>query len=212
MYLCSQELIKEGAMMEQEGIPPAIPDLVFIDAILLSHRLGYVRFTEQKAALLASARAATDAISFMQAMDNFGVGDRSRLHSFLGEFLAAPAYYRAQYPTILGLHAKDEAPPSFLDNANVLFLVEPMLTPEQQEVLYDAYWWFSRNHQPFFFDVKKGRLIGVYSSAPQDNASTLERFEDYLFRLVNHSSQRVRQRYEGFPTEIVLAILKRAFL
>lgn len=190
----------------------ALPDFVFIDAILLAYRHGRLCFAEQKKALLAAAHAATDAITFMTALENFGVGRQSQLHAFVGEFLAAPAYYRALYPAMLGLRRENEPAESFLNNQRVLFLVEPVLSDAQQKHFFDAYWWFSHNHQPVYHDPKKGYQIGIYATDPQDNASTLPRFESYLLRLVNHSSQRIRDRFEGFPTEIVLAILKRAFL
>ena len=108
---------------------------------------------------------------------------------------------------------KDGAPAeSFLENMYVPFLLEAVLSLKQQKQFYEDYWWFVHNHQPEYFDPKKGKMIGAYATAPQDNASVLARFEDYLLRLVNHSAQQVRSRYEDFPLDIVLAILKRAFL
>lgn len=188
------------------------PDFLFIDAILLAYRLGRVRYEEQKASLLAAARAATDAITFLAALENFGVGRRTQLYRFVGEILSAPASFRAQYPGMIGLRREGEAAESFLGNLRVLFLVEPVLTGKQQELFYEAYWWFVRNHQASFFDPKKGLVIGVYATEPKNNASTLPRFEDYLFRLVNHTTQRIRTRFENFPADIVCAILHRAFV
>jgi len=187
------------------------PDYQFIDAILFAYRLGYVRYDEQKAALLAAARVATDAISFMTALENFGVSRRSQLHSFVGKVLAAPGYYRAQYPQMLGLRREGEEVLSFLNNNFVLFVVEPVLTHKQQELFFDAYWWFVRNHNSSYYDPKKGPCIGTYATDPQDNASTILRFEKYLYGLVNHKTQKVAKLYEGFPADIVMAIYKRAF-
>lgn len=187
------------------------PDFVFIDTILIAYRLGRVRHEEQKAALLAAARAATDAVSFLSALENFGVGRRTELHRFAGEILASPARFRAQYPRVVGLRSEGQPAEPFLSNQYVLFLVEPVLTRKQQELFFDTYWWFVRNHEPYYFDPKRGRVIGAYATEPKDNASILTRFEDYLRRLASHSSQRVRSNFEGFPTDIVCAILQRAF-
>ena len=191
---------------------PLPPDYRFIDAILFAYRMGYVRQEEQKAALLAAARAATDAITFMTALENFGVDRRSQLHSVVGKVLAAPDYYRAQYPQMLGLQREGEAAQPFLNNNLVLFLVEPVLTFKQKELLFDAYWWFVRNHNSSYYDTKKGQCIGVYSSESKDNAATVQRFEKYLSSLMNHPSKKVASLYEGFPADIVMAIYKRAFV
>lgn len=190
----------------------AVPDFLFIDGILLAYRLGQIRYEEQKMALVAAARAATDAISFLSALENFGVGRQTQLHRFLGEYLSAPASYRARYPRVLGLRAEGEEAEPFLDNVYALSLPEAVLMPKQRQLFIDTYWWFVHNHQPEFFDIKKGRCIGAYASEPRDNASALARFEDYLARLVNHRTQTVRRRFEDFPADIVVAILKRAFL
>ena len=50
---------------------------MWIDPLLLAYRLGHVRSDEEKTALLAAARAATDAIGYMTAVVNFGVPERS---------------------------------------------------------------------------------------------------------------------------------------
>ena len=63
--------------------PTVAPDYLFIDAMLLAYRLGRVRYEAQKKALLAAMRAGEDSISFMQALENFGVGRRSELHAFI---------------------------------------------------------------------------------------------------------------------------------
>lgn len=186
-------------------------DFVFIDALLLAYRHGCVRRDEQKASLLAATRAAKDALTFMTAIENFGVGRHTALYTFIGKYLSSPSYYRAQYSVMLGLRREGEPAESFLHNQRVLFLVEPVLTARQQDLFYNTYWWFCNNHRPTYFDSKKEFRKGIYATEPQDNVSTLQRFEDYLLRLVNHSSQRIRKRYEGFPADIVLAILKRAF-
>ena len=199
-------------MEQQQTVQQTTPDFLFIDAILLSYRLGRVRYEEQKVALLAAARAAKDAIGFMNALENFGVGRRSQLHRFIGEFLAAPSHFRTQYPSVLGLRRDGEKTESFLGNQRVLFFVEAVLTHKQQKVFYDTYWWFVHNHQTYYFDPQKGQMMGVYATVPQDNASTLARFETYILQLVQSQTKYVRLRYEGFPTDIVLAILKRAFL
>lgn len=187
------------------------PDLMWIDPLLLAYRLGHVRSDEEKTALLAAARAATDAIGYMTAVVNFGVPERSRLHQLLGKIVAAPAYYRAQYPTILGLHQKDEPVESFLGNMRVLSLVEAVLTFQQQQLFYDAYWWFVHNHQPLVIDAKKMQRIGLYADEPKDNASTVIRFQEYLTQLMNHRNKTMRDRFKPFPADIVMAILKRAF-
>lgn len=180
--------------------------------ILLAYRMGQVRHEEQLQAMLAAAQVATDAMSYLTALENFGIVRHSALYALVGKLLAAPNYYRNLYANMLGLHKEGEVRASFLNNNQVLFLVEPVLTHKQQALFYDTYWWFSHNHQPIFNDTKKGATIGLYATEPKDNASTLERFEEYLNHLVNHKTQRIRERYEGFPTEIVLAILQRAFL
>ena len=188
------------------------PDFLFIDPLLLAYRLGHVRFEQQKEALLAAARAAKDAMSYLYAVENFGVGRGSQLFTFLGQVLSAITYYRNKYPDVLGLRPDGAEPESFLDNIRVLNLVEPVLKPEQNKHFYDAYWWFSNHHQPTFFDAKKGRSIGIYSTDPKDNASVVPRFEEYINNLINHKTQRVRARFEGFPLDIVMALLQRAFL
>ncbi len=188
------------------------PDYVFIDTILLAYRLGHVRYAEQKAAMIAAARTATDAISVLTTLDQLGVGKRSDLYTLVGKILSAPSYYRAQHSMVLGLRSAGQEPPSFLDNEQVLFLAEPVLTGKQQKLFYETYWWFSHNYQPSFCDPKRGHCIGVYATDPKDNASVVANFEDYLSRLMNHSSQRIRERYEDFPADIIMAILKRAFL
>lgn len=199
-------------MSELQAKNPTAPDFVFIDVILLAYRLGYVQHPEQKVSLILAARTATDAISFLEAMENLGIGRRAQLYGFAGKVLAAPAYYRAQYPNVLGLRREGEEADSFLRNTHVLPLVEGVLTIRQQKSFYDAYWWFTQNHEPVFTDLKRGNCIGTYATDPQDNASTLERFEDFLLRQVNHKSKSIRERFEGFPVDIVIAILRRAFL
>lgn len=189
----------------------SVPDILFIDTILFAYRLGHVRHKEQKVALLAATRAAKDAISFLTALENFGVGRQTELYRVVGEILSAPSFYRAQYPGMVGLRREGEAAASFLNNQYVLFLVEPVLDAKQRETFFGAYWWFVNNHQASYYDPRKGWIIGLYASEPQDNASTLLRFEAYLYRLANHKNKNVRDRYEGFPTDIVIAILRRAF-
>ena len=191
---------------------PSTPDLLYIDVLLLSYRLGRVRHGEERAALLAAAQAAHDSIGFMQALENFGITRGSRLHHLVGQFLAAPSYYRNHYSTILGIPEEGTARESFLSNVKVLYLVEPVLTDKQQKFFFDAYWWFSGNHEYTYDDKKKGHVIGVYATEPKDNASTLARFEDYLTRLQNHKTQLMRERWKDFPIGIVLAILRRTFL
>lgn len=185
---------------------------MLIDPLLLAYRQGFVRCDEEKIALLAAARAASDAIGYMTAVVNFGVRERSRLHQFLGKIVAAPAYYRAQYPMMLGLRRNDEPAESFLGSLRVLSLVEPVLTIRQQQLFYDAYWWFVNNHQPLLIDPKtKMQRIGLYADEPKDNAATLDRFQGYLTQLMNHKNINMRKRFENFPADIVMAILKRAF-
>ncbi|MBP5769900.1 MAG: hypothetical protein J6W75_00865 [Bacteroidaceae bacterium] len=193
-------------------MPSTVPDFLFLDAVSLAYRLGQIRYDEQRQALLAAAQTATDALSFMKIVEEHGVGQTSQLHSFLGHVLAAPAYYRATYTLMLGLRKEGEEAEPFLQSTKVLGLVEPFLTVRQRKLFYDAFWWFVRNHQPQFADSKKGMCIGAYATDPKDNASALVRFEDYLSYLVNHRSLAVRQRFDGFPTDIVIAILKRTFL
>lgn len=188
------------------------PDFLFIDTILLAYRLGRVSYEEQQAALLAAARAATDAMSFLTALENLGVGRRTQLFHFVGELLSAPNYYRAQYPTMLGLRHEGEPAPTFLNNPQVTTLVEPILTKKQQRTFFDAYWWFAHNHEATTHDIRNGQRMGLFADEPKDNAATLPRFEEYLQRLMNHKNMKIRQRYEGFPIDIVMAILNRAFL
>lgn len=187
------------------------PDFLFIDTVLAAFRLGHVKNEEQKAALWAAARVATDAISFLTALENFGVGRRTDLHHFAAQVLANPAYYRTHYPRIIGLWFKGEPIESFLQSNRPLMLTPAVLTKKQQDLFFEVYWWFVHQHQPRFYDAKKGAQVGIYANEPQDNASTLARFEDYMYRLVNHKTARIRQRFEGFPADIVVAILKRTF-
>ena len=199
-------------MIDAQPRNSSAPDYAFIDVILLAYRLGRARYNEQKVALLAAAQVATDALTFLTALENFGVGPRTQLHRFVGEILSSLPYYRAQYPAVLGLHREDETIESFLNNPRALSLVEGVLTVPQQNLLRESYWWFVRNHQPMYVDPKRGNCMGLYSTEPQDNASALERFKDYLTRMQQHKNQRIRSSYEGLPVGIVLAILKRAFL
>ena len=188
------------------------PDYLYIDALLLAYHLGKVRYEEQRVSLMNAMRTATDAITFLATLEGMGVGKRSKLNVFLCAYMASPAYYRAKYPLMLGLQRDGGVPEPFLRNQHVLFLCEPVLTATQRKLFYDTYWWFVHNHQPSFYNPKKGHCIGVYAIDPQDNDSTLARFEDYLYRLCNHKTQRVRDLFANFPTALVLAILKRAFL
>ena len=186
--------------------------LVLVDVILLAYRLGYMKHDEELSAMLAAARAADDAMGFLTALENFGVGRRSKLYAFASKILSAPAFYRTQYPLILGLRKEGEAAEPFLGSQRVPFLVEAILTKKQRTMFTEDYWWFVHNHQDFYLDKKNGRTIGAYAAAPQDNASVLARYEDHLMRLQNHSRKEVRERYETFPADFILAILKRAFL
>lgn len=188
------------------------PDYLFIDTILLAYRLGHVRYDEQRMALIAAARTATDTISFMTLLDNFGVRRQSRLHSLVGEIVVAPAYYRAMYPQMLGLRGEGQEAQSFLGNGQVLFLSEPLLSAKQQKLFFGTYWHFVRNYQDSFDDPKRGHCIGAYATYARDNASVLANFNDYLARLLNHTTQLVHKRYEGFPADIVMAVFERAFL
>lgn len=189
------------------------PDFLFIDTITFAYRMGHMRHEEVKAALLAAARAATDAITFMRALENFGVGRRSKLHAFCGEVLAAPAFYRAKYPIMLGLRQDGAPPEAFLKSQHVLFLAEPFLTKKQQGLLFDTYWWFVNQHSKTLFNPKTKTLsIGIYASEPTDNASVLARFEDCLLRLKTHKTTRIRASFEDFPADIIVAVHRRAFL
>lgn len=185
---------------------------LFTDAILLAYRLGHMRYDEQKRAMLTAAREATDPLTFMAALERYGIGSRSKAHAFVGKFLSAPAYYRAQHSLMLGIREEGQEPDPFLANQRVLFLVEGVLTAKQQDTFFKAYWWFVHNHKDQFFDPKKGQCIGMYATEPHDNPSTLARFADYLTRLADHRTQRIRTLFQDFPTDIVIAILRRAFL
>ncbi len=186
--------------------------LCFIDAIIMAYRAGYVRHDEQKTALIIAARAATDPLTFMTAMDTFGLARSTELHQYMGHILAAPEYYRQQNPHMLGLSTTGGQPESFLTNSQyVQFLVEPVLTQQQQQLFYNAYWWFVRNHEKQYYDQRKGMCIGKYALESRDNASAVARFEDYLSWLMNKSAKTVQKRYADFPADIVAAILKRAF-
>lgn len=205
-----------GEMNQQEvtgknGETGTAPDFLFIDPLMLAYRLGQVR-DEHKAAMIVAARIATDAISYMKALENRGIGVRTKLHHFVGEVLAAPDFYRMEYPRILGLRREGEQAEPFLRSSLPLFLSEAVLTAAQRKVFYDAYWWFVHNHQPVFSDLKKGQCIGAWATDPKDNAAVIPRFENYMQRLAAHKTQRVRALFEGFPVDIVLAILRRAFL
>ncbi len=187
------------------------PSFLFIDVILLAYRLGQIRYEEQKTALLKAAREATDAMSFMPLIEQYGITPRSYLYKFISKVLAAPVYYRDQYPLVLGIRRDGEEAEPFLNNLRVIHLVEGILTIKQQDSFNEAYWWFVHNHKPSFTDPKRGQFIGVYATDPQDNESTMKRFEDYLMHLVNHKNKTVRERFEDFPADIVLAILRRAY-
>ncbi|MCR4993899.1 MAG: hypothetical protein K6A32_00725 [Bacteroidales bacterium] len=188
------------------------PDLLFIDTIMLSYRLGWLRYEAQRQAMLKVAREATDPITYMSALERYGIGRKSTLHHFVGQILAAPAHYRSMYASALGIRAKDKEVPPFLANPLVLFLMEPLLGDKLQKTFFEGYWWFVNNHQPTFHDVRRGHFIGIYATDAKDNASTLERFEEYLIRMMNHSNQRIRARYENFPIDMAMPILRRAFL
>ncbi|MBP3829516.1 MAG: hypothetical protein ILA06_04315 [Bacteroidaceae bacterium] len=198
--------------MKLNRLSSTAPDYVFVDTILLAYRLGLVRHGEQRDALTAAARTATDAISFLTTLDAHGIKRHSRLYTLVSEILAAPAYYRAQYPLMLGLRSEGQEAPSFLSGGQALSLPEPLFTAKQQKLFYETYWWFVRNYQDAFYDPKRGHCIGAYANDPKDNSSVLANFNDYLSRLMGHSSQQIRERYEGFPADIVMAILERAFL
>ena len=126
--------------------------------------------------------------------------------------MAAADHWRSLYPGALGIRRQGEVAEPLLRSGRAAFLVEPVLNARQQQLFYDAYWWFVRNYQDAFYDPKRGHCIGAYATYPKDNAPVLANFNDYLSRLINHSSQRIRERYEGFPADIVIAILERAYL
>lgn len=196
--------------MAYQTFPPP-PDMRYIDALLLAYRLGHVRTAEQKQALIAASRAATDALSFFTALENFGVMRGTKLHSFVGEVMASPAVYRSRYARVVGMSDGSTPPERFLWSQYPLALVEAVLSEGEYKLFYRVYWWFTHNHQAQWYDPKKGQCIGRYATEPQDNASTLPRFEDFLYRLVHHTSERVRSRFDGFPADIVMGILRRAF-
>lgn len=189
-----------------------VPDFLFIDTIILAYRLGHVRYDEQKRVLLQAARTATDTISFMAAVESFGIGKRSKVHTAVGQLLSSHSYYRVKYARLLGIRSEGAEAEKFLDNPYVLFLTEGVLTYQQQQAMYKAYWWVVHNYRPVFVDAKKGRCIGMYATDPQDNASTLQHFEAHLNYLIHHKNQQICKPFEGFPADIVMAILRRAFL
>lgn len=189
-----------------------VPDFLLVDAILFTYRIGAVRYDEQKKVMLEEACTSMDAISFLNTLAQKGIGRNSRLARELGKFLSAPNYYRALYGSSLGIRSDGVAPEPFLGNQRAIFLVEPLLNSRQQKLFFNAYWWFVHNHQPFFNDVKRGRSIGVYATDPQDNASALERFDAYLLRQVHHQNKVIQKAYADFPADIVMAVLRRAFL
>ena len=189
----------------------SVPDFDFIDTVLLAYRLGHVRYDEQKTALLAAARAAKDAITFLTALENFGVGRRTQLLRAVGEILSAISYYRAQYPQMVGLRREGEAPQPFLDNQYVMSLMDPLLMSKQQDAYYKVYWWFNHNYEEKYYEPKKGWVLGVYASEPRDNASVIHRFEENLLRLANHGNAKVRELYASFPIDMMVAVLRRAF-
>ena len=53
---------------------------------------------------------------------------------------------------------------------------------------------------------------GASATASKDNKETIPRFENYLLRLINHQNKTIRTKFENFPADIILMILKRAFL
>ena len=188
------------------------PDFVYIDAILLAYRQGHLRHNEQREALISAARTSTDALAYITMVESLGVVRGTSLHQFLGHYLASPSYYRSLYPKILGIRHDGEAPETFLHSQQALFLAEPLLTPSQNHTFYDAFWWFVHNHEPRFVDLRRGPHIGVYATDPQDNASVVARFDDYLHRLREHSKQYVRQRYESMPVDLLMPLIRRTFL
>lgn len=193
-------------------MPNAIPSFHVIDAIIMAYRLGYVRFDEQKQALLQAACASTDTISFMNVLETYGISKNNKLYHEMGRLLSSITYYRKMNERALGLRHTGSSPTPFLNNTYVIFLTEPVLTKKQQDTFYKAYWYFVHNHKPVFLHKQKGPCIGIYATEPQDNESTINRFVDYIYRLEHHSTQKIRQPFQDFPTEIVLAILRRAFL
>ena len=211
-HICCYFAVRNQEIMNEEQTKCGVaPDFLYLDAIMLAYRLGQVRYQEQKQSLIAAARAANDPFSFLTALESFGIRRQSQLFRFVSKVIAAPAYYRSQYALALGIHREGEVAESFLNNQRVLSLVEAVLTSKQQTLFFETYWWFVHNHKQNFVDMKRGPQIGVYANEPRDNASTIERFEDYMFRLMNHKTKTVRTRFDGFPADIVLAILKRAF-
>ncbi len=209
LLLCNE---KSKNMAEQPTKYDVEPNLLYIDVLMLAYRLGHVNYEEQKAAMLSASRVATDAISFLTELERLGVSRQSRLFGLAGQILSSPAYYRSKYALILGLRVEGTSAASFLGDQRVLSLVEGILTKKQQDLFFETYWWFVHNHRPVFYDQKHGHCIGIYATDPQDNISTLARFEDYMQHLVNHKSKRIRERFADFPTDIVFAILKRAYL
>ena len=188
-------------------------DIMFVDAVMLAIRLGKMRYAEQREALLAAARAATSPLTFMSAIENFGIAHHTPLHQFLGQVMAAPEYFRDRYARVLGIPAADEQPQPFLNNIRAISLVEPLLSPKQCSQFREMYWWFTNNHNQRFFNARKGEIqIGAYATAPHDNASTLARFESYLRRLADSTNVAVRKRYEGFPFDIIISLENRTFL
>ena len=198
--------------IQAESRFPAAPDFLYLDAITLAYHLGLSRNDSHKTALIAAARAASDAITFMNALMNFGIHHGSRLHHQISTFISAPTFYRERYHGIIGLPPHGDHEPSFFDSQKVLYYCEPFLTSEQRQTLYDDYWWFIHNHEAQYYDKKKGTVIGAYATEPRDNASMVTRFEEYLHHRVFHKTQRISKHYEHFPADIIVAVLRRTFV
>ena len=175
--------------LEVFGTPP---DFRFVDTMVIAYRKGLMRQDEQREAFIAAARAATDGLSFLSALANFGVNRHSVLYALVEKIQAAPAYYQSTQKHLLGLRLEGVTPRPFLPDEKVLL--------------------FSDQHRPVVMKPNGQHSIGLYVNEPRDNASVLPRFAAYLDHLMHHASQREQEQFEGFPADIVMALLWRAYM
>ena len=195
--------------LEVFGTPP---DFRFVDTMVIAYRKGLMRQDEQREAFIAAARAATDGLSFLSALANFGVNRHSELYALVEKIQAAPAYYQSTQKHLLGLRLEGVTPRPFLQDEKVLFLVEPVLNSTQFKLFEKTFWQFSDQHRPVVMKPNGQHSIGLYVNEPRDNASVLPRFAAYLDHLMHHASQREQEQFEGFPADIVMALLWRAYM
>ena len=185
--------------------------LLLADVITLCHRKNLVHYAEQRSALLLAAQQAQSTSHFLEQLFSFGIPQNAQLTQLVRSVLASPPYYRALYAKTLLCIPDPDGTQTLLTDQRVFFAAEPFLSVKQRKVFEEDVWDFRRNHQATIYHPTKGTMLGVYAGESQERTPVMERFEEFMRHRCSLTTVKMRTRYDEFPLDILLLVLRRGW-